>query len=134
MTRKFSCLPLNEKADDRPATRSPGSRASTLMISSAIAAAVQLRLAGRLLRAHVRGRPEQYAGLRHGLSPGSLNRARDAKIGNDRVPGGDENVLGFDVTVDHALLVGVLQGIGHFPRDDQRLLHRELRLPDEPVA
>src|SRR2546429_10027910 len=74
------------------------------------------------------------AGLRHGLSPGSLNRARDAKIGNDRVPGGDENVLGFDVTVDHALLVGVLQGIGHFPRDDQRLLHRELRLPDEPVA
>src|SRR5204862_398459 len=26
------------------------------------------------------------------------------------------------------------QGIGHFPRDDQRLLHRELRLPDQPVA
>src|SRR3989449_4648667 len=40
----------------------------------------------RSLRTHVRGRPEEYAGLRHGLIPGGLNRARDAKIGNDRVP------------------------------------------------
>src|SRR2546426_10895249 len=38
------------------------------------------------------------------------------------------NVLGFDVTVDHALLVGVLQGIGHFPRDDQRLDRKSTRL------
>src|SRR3989449_3688920 len=88
----------------------------------------------RSLRTHVRGRPEEYAGLRHGLIPGGLNRARDAKIGNDRVPSRGEDIPGFDVAVDHAVLVGVLQGVSHLAGYDQRLLNRQPMLPVEPVA
>jgi hypothetical protein len=37
----------------------------------------------------------------------------------------EEDVLGLDVPVDHALFVGPGQGLAHFPDDCDGLIHRE---------
>jgi hypothetical protein len=39
-----------------------------------------------------------------------------------------QNVLRLDVAVDHALSVGVVEGVGGLPRDPERVGDRELPL------
>ncbi len=46
----------------------------------------------------------------------------------------EHDVLGLDVAVDHPVLVGVLQRVGHFLGDPHRVVNRELLLPAEAVA
>ena len=41
---------------------------------------------------------------------------------------GEQDVLGLDVAVDHAVLVGVLERAGRLARDPERVVHRELPL------
>ncbi len=45
-----------------------------------------------------------------------------------------QDVLGLDVAVDHAVAVGVVERARHLARDPDRVRHRELLLPREPVA
>jgi hypothetical protein len=45
-----------------------------------------------------------------------------------------QDVLGLDVPVDDALLMGVLKRIGHLASDPERVLHGKLLLPGQAVA
>jgi hypothetical protein len=45
-----------------------------------------------------------------------------------------QDVLRFDVAVDHPAAVGVAQRVRHFPRDLEGVAHRELLLPMQAVA
>ncbi len=49
------------------------------------------------------------------------------------MPVGEQDVLGLDVAVHHVLDVGMSEGIGHFEGDLDRVLHRQLPLPVDPV-
>ena len=55
--------------------------------------------------------------------------AGDAEVRDRGMTTGEEDVLRLDVTVHHAVRVGVCQGIGHVPRDPDGLLDRQLSLP-----
>ena len=69
------------------------------------------------------------------LVAAAAERPGDAEVGDEGVAvAGKEQVLGLDVAVDHALLVGVLEGLGRLAGDPERVVHRELPLAPEPVA
>ena len=65
----------------------------------------------------------------------AAERPRDAEVGHQRaaVPG-EQQVLRLDVPVDHAVLVGVLEGLRRLARDPERIVQRELPLAAQPVA
>ena len=46
----------------------------------------------------------------------------------------EEDVLRFDVAVDHTVTVGIVQGVGDLACNPERLLDRKLGLSLEPVA
>ena len=59
---------------------------------------------------------------------------RDPEVGDQGVAvPRQQHVLGLDVPVDHAVLVRVLERLGRLARDPQRVFHRELALPPQPV-
>ena len=65
----------------------------------------------------------------------ALQRPGDPEVGDQRVAVvGEQDVLGLDVPVDHAVAVGVLQRLRRLARDPERVLDRELPLAPEPVA
>ena len=99
------------------------------------------RLAARLLRAHVDGGADDRAGLRDrrvrrpgALRPGVLQRPRYAEVRDQRVTGGEENVLRLDVAVDHAVAVGVVQPVRHLARDAQGFVQRQRALAAKSLA
>ena len=65
---------------------------------------------------------------------GGVQRARDAEVEDDRVSSGQHDVVGLDVAVDDAVLVGVLQGAADFAGDLKRGVERELRFARRGVA
>jgi hypothetical protein len=61
-------------------------------------------------------------------------RPRDPKIGDQRVAIlGQQQVLGFDVAVHDAMVMSILERLGRFTRNPQRVLHPELPLTPQPV-
>ena len=65
----------------------------------------------------------------------ALHGPRDPEVGDQGAAVfRQQQVLGLDVPVNHALVVRVLERLGRLARDPQRLLHRELLLPPQPVA
>ena len=97
---------------------------------------VERAVAAGLLGAHVGRRPDAHAGLGElVLVLGRAERAGDAEVGDEGVAvAGEEQVLGLDVAVDHAVLVGVVQRLRRLAGDPERVLERELPLAPEPVA
>ena len=66
-------------------------------------------VAGGLLRAHVGRGADRQAGLGQRDSRGA-QRPRDAEVGDQRAAvAREQDVLGLDVPVDHAVLVGVFE-------------------------
>ena len=95
---------------------------------------IQIPFSGSLLGTHVGRRPHRHPRLGQGL-PSSADRTGDPEIGDQGATiAGQQDVLGLDVAVDDAMLVGVLEGQRRLPRDAQRILHRKLFLSGEPVA
>ena len=91
-------------------------------------ARVDRLLAHRLLGTHVLRRAEREAGLRHARSARLLHGERDAEVRDERVPALQQNVLGLDVAMDHAVLVRVVERVGDLARDAQRVVDRKLPL------
>ena len=82
---------------------------------------------GRLLGRHVRRRAEGHAHGGQLAGAGALlDRLGHAEVGHQRVAAGEEDVVGLDVAVDDALLVGHGQCVGHVADDAHRLGHGEL--------
>jgi len=94
-----------------------------------IGARVQLALATRLLRAHVGRGSEHQPGL------GQVDRAtrglvirwkrlRDAEVGDQRVPLGEQYVFRLDVAMEHAVGVSAGERAGYLADQPQRFRHR----------
>ena len=78
--------------------------------------------------------PDRHAGLGELLAAGLAHRPGDAEIGHQGVTAEQQDVLGLDVAVDDAALVGVLQRLGRLAGELERVVDGELLLPVEPVA
>ena len=90
-----------------------------------------LLLGGRLLGAHVVRRAERQAGLGHPPAGRRAHRQRDAEVGDHRPAVLQQDVLGLDVAVDHAVAVRVVERVGHVGGDPHRLVDAELGLAIE---
>ena len=97
-----------------------------------IAARTQFPLAHRLLGRHVGRRTERHAGLGHARAAGLLHGEGDAEVGDQGLAVLQQDVLGLDVAVDDAALVGELEGGGDFLREPQRVVDGKLLLAMEP--
>jgi hypothetical protein len=81
--------------------------------------------ADRLLRAHVSRRAHHHA-LLGDAGSGVVLHPRDAEVGDHRRVGvAEEDVVGLDVPVDHAVVMGVLKGVGDLHHDADEVGERE---------
>ena len=86
-----------------------------------------LLLRRRLLGRHVVRRAETESGLRHPATGRRAHRERDAEVHDHRPAVMQQDVLGLDVAVDHAVAVRVVERVGDFARDPHRFVDPELR-------
>ena len=77
---------------------------------------------------------ERHAGLGHPGAAGLAHGERDAEVGDQRRAVVQQDVLGLDVAVDHAVAVGVVERAGDFGGDPDGVGDRKLLLAREPVA
>jgi hypothetical protein len=99
-----------------------------------VAPGIERALTRCLLRAHVGGRPDAQPCCGKPVVT-STQGSRDAEVGHQRAAiGRKQQVFGFDVAVDHAVVVGVLKGTGRIGGNPKRNLHRELLLAPKAIA
>ena len=97
-----------------------------------IGAVINVGIASRLLRRHVgRGADRHADRSQAGGAGGLTQRFRDAEVGHQGVPAGQQHVVGLDVAVDEVAAVRVGQRVGHVPKDAQRVAHGQLALARE---
>ena len=82
-------------------------------------------VAGRLLRAHVRRRPEHETGAGETLVVRGDHGAGEAEVRHDRLSAGEQDVLRLDVPVDDPLPVGAGQGRGDVAGDGEGVVAAE---------
>ena len=68
------------------------------------------------------------------LPPAELHGQGDAEVGDQRAAVVQQDVLGLDVAVDHAMPVGVVEGAGDLGREADGVGDRQLFLALQPVA
>ena len=95
---------------------------------------IHVLLTRRLLRRHVLRRAEGEPGLGQAAAAGLDHRERDTEVGHQRMATLKQDVLGFDISVDDGVLVGVFERVGGLGRDPDDIGDGELAFPDEPVA
>ena len=99
-----------------------------------VAATVYLPRSRRLLGRHVSRRANRESGFGELVPARRADGARDAEIGDNGVATREHDVFGLDIAMDDVVAVRVCQRFRHFPRDEQRVLDRQLRLSLQPVA
>jgi hypothetical protein len=99
-----------------------------------VAATVDVAIPGRLLGAHVHRRTNREAGLGQSVPAGCDDRSSDAEIGNHRMPGLEEDILGLDVAVQYSVTVGILQRVRNFTSDLHSLAEWQGPFSEEPTA
>ena len=107
-----------------------------------VAPGIDIAVAGGLLGAHVGGRAEAQSGFgqlgevpRPGcLALASRKRPRDTEVGHDRMTRLEQDVLGLDIAMNHALAVGIVERVGDLTSDAEGVVERELRLAFEAGA
>jgi hypothetical protein len=78
-------------------------------------------------------RAQRQAGLRQSIPTRSPECQRDPEIAHHRLARLKQDVLGFDVAMDHALRMRVVERLGHVGGDPHGLVHRKLVLSVQPV-
>jgi hypothetical protein len=73
------------------------------------------------------------SGLGHAAATCRADRERDPEVRHHRTTVPQQDVLGLDVPVDHALLVRVGERVGHLARDPHGLFDAELLLAVDPA-
>ena len=86
-----------------------------------------------LLRAHIGRRAHGKSGLRDRPRRRRRDRPGYPEIGYHRLSGGEQDVLGFDITVDDVVGVRVAQRRSDLSCDMEGILHRELTLPHKTI-
>jgi hypothetical protein len=99
-----------------------------------VALRTRVPVRGGLLGAHVIRRAEREPRLGQPALPRRADGQGDAEVSNEGAAVLKEDVRRLDVPVDNALAVGIVQGSGDVDRDPERLFHRKLALPIEPLA
>jgi hypothetical protein len=96
---------------------------------------VDVGICGRLLRGHV-GRRTQGDTCGCELLPASrlTQRLGDAEVGHQHMAAGEQHVVGLDVPVYDAALVGVGQRVADLDQNLDCIVDRQLALPCEPSA
>jgi hypothetical protein len=94
---------------------------------------IQLALTSRLLRAHVRQRPDGEPGLGEALAVLLLQRSGDAEIGNQGMALRQEDVLGLHISVHDTLAMRIIEGIGDFAGKAKCILNRHLSFPEQSL-
>ena len=77
-----------------------------------VGARIESAIAGSLLGAHVVRRAERQAGLGDATAAGVGDGEGDAEVGNDRLAGLEQDVLGLEVAMDDVAGVGVVERAG----------------------
>jgi len=96
--------------------------------------AIEVGIGHPLLGTHVGRRTEGNAGRRElSLSHGAY-RARDAEIGDERLPVLEEDILRLDVAVNYPVTVRVVERARDLGRDAQGFVERKLALAIESRA
>ncbi len=99
-----------------------------------VGALVHVGTARRLLGTHVARRADGDARAGERLVARAGDGLGDSEVGHERVPLGEQHVLGLHVAMHDTLPVRVAQRVGHVLRDGERVAQREGPLPIEPDA
>src|SRR6476661_7766732 len=99
-----------------------------------IASPVYVPVSRSLLRAHVRRRPERKSRVGESVGSGGAHCSRDAEVRHQRVAALEQDVLRFDIAMDHPMSVRVAQGVRYLAGDAERVVEGELLLALQPVA
>jgi hypothetical protein len=92
---------------------------------------VQRPVPSRLLGTHVLRSAERKASLGDPCPTRLRDCQGDAEVGHYRLSVGQQDILGFEVPVDDAAAMGVVEGSGNRDRQMNRLIHRELTLAEQ---
>ena len=71
---------------------------------------------------------------RHPVRSRGRRGERDAEVGHHRLPLVEQDVLGLDVAVDHALAMRVIERARDLAREPHRVVDRQLLLAVQPIA
>ena len=99
-----------------------------------VGARVDQSVTRRLLGPHVLRRADRHARCRDPRAAGVRDCQCDAEVGNQRLPLVQQDVLGLEIAVDHAVPVRVVQCAAYRDRDANCLVDRQLSLAIEPMA
>ena len=89
-----------------------------------IAPAIEARMPGNLLRAHVIRRASGFTRQRPIGPANGTDGARDAEIGHYGVGTLEQDVFGLDVSMDDVVTVSIRECLSHFAGDTDRFVYR----------
>jgi hypothetical protein len=110
----------------------PGAKGESIAIARSNDSSACRARRGGLLRGHVGRRAQREAGGgERRVTRRLVQRLGDTEVGHQGVMVGEQDVVGFDVAVDHTVAMGVAERVGHVSQDPDRFGNRQLTLARE---